>query len=322
VIAPILSATLPAAGGFAVMCILIVVMGAANAIGQTSVFGLGGMLPEKYTNAIMVGNGLAGIMLNVARIITLAAFPPTSAGLLESVVLYFIIAGLSLVVCCFAQLYLMRNSFVKACLHKASNPDVGVEDLTTTELLEADQEVKDDADKPHDVKELFGGVWQFAFLVWLCYVVTFGMFPGVSTATDVSGLPYEWFSVLIITTFNVFDVLGRNLPAWIFPSPKVIWIMVISRFIFWVTFILIASDDPSIDPDWLFGGSWFIFLNMAVFAVSNGFASTMCMIYGPSKVPDFWKDRAGYICATGLVFGIFCGTVIAIAFEGVGKIPS
>jgi len=48
----------------------------------------------------------------------------------------------------------------------------------------------------------------------------------------------------------------------------------------------------------------------------------MCMIYGPSGVAAEQKDQAGYISATFLVWGIFSGSLMAIAFEGVGKIPN
>jgi equilibrative nucleoside transporter 1/2/3 len=74
-------------------------MGGLNAIAQTSVFGLGGMLPDKYTNAVMIGNGIAGVSMNLIRIICMGAFPQNAQGLLISTIIYFVIAGASLFVC-------------------------------------------------------------------------------------------------------------------------------------------------------------------------------------------------------------------------------
>jgi len=159
-------------------------------------------------------------------------------------------------------------------------------------------------------------------MVYLCYVITFGVFPGVSLANDSPDLPYVWFAVLLVTTFNVFDFLGRNSPALWLPSTTVLWIMTLSRFIFWFTFLMIASDHPHQDPQWIFGATWFKFLNMALFAFSNGFTSTSHMIYGPQQVVKSVRDVAGYTMATGLVLGIFSGSIIALSFTGVGHAPS
>jgi hypothetical protein len=153
----------------------------------------------------------------------------------------------------------MRTPFVKMYLQKANNPEVADETTikgeTSEELLSVGKpEIVNaggssvESDKTENIWDLINGVWQFAFLVWIGYVITFGMLTGVALATDPDEIPYEWFSVLMITTFNVFDTIGRNLPQWIFPSPKVIWVLTFCRFIFWVTMILIASDDPAIPP--------------------------------------------------------------------------
>lgn len=80
------------------ICILII-FGATGGVVQGSVFGLAGMLPFKYMGAVMFGNGLSGITLNVLRAITLAAFPPETGSdnnFLGSLV-YFILAAIILV---------------------------------------------------------------------------------------------------------------------------------------------------------------------------------------------------------------------------------
>lgn len=97
VVSPLLVAFLPGSGGFIVMCVLIVIIGAFNAVAQTSVFGMVGTLPNKYTNAVCVGNGLSGVTLNVIRLICLASFATSESGLLISTIVYFIVAALVLI---------------------------------------------------------------------------------------------------------------------------------------------------------------------------------------------------------------------------------
>lgn len=77
------------------------------------------------------------------------------------------------------------------------------------------------------------------------------------------------------------------MPAFHLLNTKLLWILVFCRFVFWATFVLIAAGAP---PEGLFNATWFKFLNMAVFATSNGYASTCIMIYGPMVVPPKVKD--------------------------------
>jgi hypothetical protein len=127
----------------------------------------------------------------------------------------------------------------------------------------------------------------------------------------------------MILFFNLFDVLGRYTPVVFMVSnlPK-LWIMVFIRFVFWFTFLMIASDDPAMPPRALFGGLWFKLINMAIYAYTNGACSTFIMILGPSRAPDESRDKAGYIMVTGLIFGIFSGQLLSFVFQGVGKVPS
>lgn len=58
--------------------ITLFVFGAFNGMVQASVFGLGGVLPGKYMGAIMFGNGISGISMNLLRIIFILTLPDDS----------------------------------------------------------------------------------------------------------------------------------------------------------------------------------------------------------------------------------------------------
>ena len=125
----------------------------------------------------------------------------------------------------------------------------------------------------------------------------------------------------MLLVFNVFDFIGRNSPALFIAKGMLLCGMIVGRFVFWVTFLLVASDQP---PTWLFGGdaTWFKFINMACFAFTNGFTCTCCMILGPAQVRPAWKDRAGSIMSTALVWGIFAGALFSNIFSLVATPPS
>ena len=65
---------MPEIPGFVTVCVLIFIMGTFNAICQTSVFGLAGTLPSQYMNLVMVGNGLAGVLVSILRLVCIASF--------------------------------------------------------------------------------------------------------------------------------------------------------------------------------------------------------------------------------------------------------
>jgi equilibrative nucleoside transporter 1/2/3 len=317
-IIPVLAGAVPGAAGFVLLCLFITLMGTVNAVTQTSVFGMAGMMPGEYTRAVMIGNGLAGIILNVARIICLASFPPDASGLLIGTTVYFLIAGGTLIGCCFAQLHAMKHPLVKQHVHdKYSN----LTEATPGEELLNGPEMKKESSGGVNVsyKDLFKKIWVFLGLVFLTYLITFIVFPGVSIATEVSGLSYSWFVVLLITTFNVFDVLGRQAVSVYMLSHRVLIFATFGRLLFVMTTVMIAAQLP---PPAIFSGAWFIFLNMALLAFTNGYYSTHHMIYGPSQVEGYLRDKAGSMMATALVAGIFVGSVLSLMFSGIGRHPS
>mmetsp|Transcript_19146 Transcript_19146/g.34927 ORF Transcript_19146/g.34927 Transcript_19146/m.34927 type:complete len:404 (+) Transcript_19146:208-1419(+) len=319
VIMPIVAGAVPGAAGFGLLCCLVAFMGAANAVCQTSVFGMAGMMPDEYTRAVMLGNACAGLILSIARIICLASFPPTSTGLIIGTIVYFAIAGGTLVVCCFIQMHVTKHPLVKH--HVLDKYSTAIAVTPNDKLITKEEsEMSKDFTAPVDVvaqisyKDLFKRIWVFAGLVFLNYVITFVVFPGVSIATSVEGLPYAWFVVLLVTTYNIFDALGRQAVSLYMLSQRVLIFLTFGRLLFWMTCVMIAAHVP---PPAIFSGAWFIFLNMALFAFTNGYYSTQHMIYGPAQVEGYLRDKAGSIMSTGLVSGIFVGSVMSLMFSTV-----
>lgn len=161
-----------------------------------------------------------------------------------------------------------------------------------------------------------------AIQVFVCFFVTFVVFPGTSLGTKFDFLgttnrDFAWFAVLMITTFNVFDTIGRFAGGYkqIF-TPSSVFTLTVFRLIFIPIFVLIQVKA---NPAWLFQSDWFRLFNMAIFALTNGYNSTLCMIYGPSLVEDKNKERAGLLMSFHLVGGIFAGALVA-SF-GMDKVP-
>lgn len=89
--------------GWAITLLIIAVMGIANSFVQGGVFGFAGIFPFKYTGAVMLGNGLSGLSMNLFRMITLLIFPPSDNddpndhSAFIGCLIYFIIANVMVV---------------------------------------------------------------------------------------------------------------------------------------------------------------------------------------------------------------------------------
>ena len=59
-------------------------------------------------------------------------------------------------------------------------------------------------------------------------------------------------------------------------------------------------------------GDWFSILNMALFAITNGYNSTLLMIYGPMMAREKHREKAGIIMGFHLAGGIFFGALVAL----------
>jgi hypothetical protein len=54
---------------------------------------------------------------------------------------------------------------------------------------------------------------------------------------------------------------------------------------------------------------------MVLMALSNGYFSTLAMIYGPLRVDHKQTEIAGSVMIFSLTFGLFCGAMLAYLVE-------
>ena len=238
--------------GFILICVLIAIGGGLNAISEASIFTLAATLPDKFTNGVLIGNGLAGIFITCLRFICLGAFPQDSSGYLHSTELYFAISGGVLILCIIAQIHAMKNPLVikylentqsveaKAKVHiekgikisnnppndNCVNDDIELSPIPQIKLDNSLNRVKDNLnssslplngveinldDSIDRVKDnlnsslsplngmeitrvltfedisymqLLKSIWQYLFIVWVNFFITFGMLSQVALATD------------------------------------------------------------------------------------------------------------------------------------------
>ena len=153
--------------------------------------------------------------------------------------------------------------------------------------------------------------------------------------------------MLLLLIFNVFDTIGKYLSAYQFygkyfctsvvlfrysynpliatpipmPSKPLIshsrfpFSHFPPRFVFFGTFILQCTptiSSPAISSD------LFCLLNMALFALTNGYATGINMTLAPQVVDEEEKETSGFMMSFPLTFGILVGCFLALLFVNLG----
>lgn len=170
------------------------------------------------------------------------------------------------------------------------------------------------------MKTSFLVAWQYLSGLAFIFIITFVIYPGVITATNLHFLAdvepmlqSSWNNLILVFVFNVSDTISRYLggQAWATMSGKAVLILSFLRCVFIATSLLIAWD---CSPAWLFGvdADWFKIVNMFLFAFSNGYCSTQLAIKAPSVAPDDSKENVGTFVGVFITLGITLGSIIAI----------
>lgn len=167
--------------------------------------------------------------------------------------------------------------------------------------------------------------WKFLLSISAVFFVTFMIFPAVICDTKIqflqgiqsTDLRIGWTMLAFIFCFNLFDTIGRWLGGQPFASmgDQTVLFLTYLRVVFIFTAYMV---DQNFGPEWLVGnsGDWFKLLNMAVFALSNGYCSTQCAIKAPTRAPEDSKEVVGIFIGVSITSGIVVGSLIALATGG------
>lgn len=278
----------------------VVILNAANGIYQNSIYGVVAALPPQYTNAIVLGNNLCGTFVSIISIITLIV----SRDVKIAAFLYFLISLLTILACFGSFFILPRLPFYDYYSEKAKTK-------------ENDEVTAISSSKWDLYYEVFKKVWPQCLNVWLVFFVTLAVFPAIMA--DVQPSPsngrYDFFVPEYLFTpiftylwFNTFAAVGSFLANFFqLPSPKHLFIPVVARLLFIPLFIF-CNYRPSLRtwPIW-FENHWFFIIFGFLMSLTNGYFSSVGMMYAPRSVEPSKAQVAGMMAAFFLILGVASG---------------
>eukprot|EP01105_Mastigella_eilhardi_P005377 TRINITY_DN17110_c0_g1_i1.p1 TRINITY_DN17110_c0_g1~~TRINITY_DN17110_c0_g1_i1.p1 ORF type:complete len:490 (-),score=147.55 TRINITY_DN17110_c0_g1_i1:35-1480(-) len=279
--------------------------GVCSAMLFGTITALGALIPGSNITAAMVGNGIGGLLVAGLRIVTKATLVNNKNSYEISGMLYFALAGVSILLCIVASVVLMRLPITKLALsqYQRSVGKVTEEVKTLLDGQEAPPPEPAAVTAPptsfvRGLWELFHALWIDGLCVFSAFFVTLSLFPGIITLIESDNEDLgDWFQVILITIFMVGDFIGRSLPYAYKANRIVLNSLTYGRVVFFVYFIVGALGYIPYD--------WLTYLVDFAFAITNGYCGTVSLMYGPEKVPTNMKEMAGLAMAFFLNLGIF-----------------
>lgn len=266
--------------------------------------GLAAIFPKEYTHLCIIGQSAGGVLASVVEVLVLfLGTSPTASALL-----YFIFALFILLVSIAVILYIQKLSFFEHYVNQASSPSnltIPPDELFTVKIR---------------TKLLFRKTWCFCVALFLIYLATFGVYPGVLVHVKPSARHdttwTEFFSpVACFLVFNMGDFFGRLLCSALgFPAKRERFLLGLTTVRLLLTpLLLLCNIMPRVSYLPVLFRNDFIFVVMnALFAISNGYLTSVTMVYAPKKVDCFLQERVGTIMVAVLASGMSLGSIVSL----------
>jgi equilibrative nucleoside transporter 1/2/3 len=315
IMVPILPLLMASDASLGLTMAFVVVTGIGSAVTQGGAFGFAGVLPSDFMQALMAGNGVSGVFICLLRIITKLTMPATDRGIRDATMIYFFLGAAVIGAALFSTLIVLRVPFIKQYMGKSGDASgdtaqeysslVGKEQSSSMSDKSSGQ---DDAQKP-SMLSVLKQTLRYNFSVWMVFFVTIMLFPGLTAQIESTSGMGDWYPIILITTFNVFDTIGRSTAnRFRLFSHRTLPIAVIARLVFIPLFVLCLKPH-------VFTHDSIPIIIMVVFSLSNGYMGSLAMMMGPDCVGDHEKQVAGTMLTFFLLLGIATGAAAGLGLH-------
>ncbi|PRQ41166.1 putative equilibrative nucleoside transporter, major facilitator superfamily [Rosa chinensis] len=283
--------------GFYVTVAAVALSGLADALVQGSLIGAAGELPEKYMQAIVAGTAGSGVLVSFLRILTKAVYPQTGEGLRKSANLYFAVGIVVMVICIVFYNVAPRIPVMKYYAElkiQTINEEKELKGPLTGSVLRS------------TLWGVVGSVKWYGIGILLIYIVTLAIFPGYITEDVHSELLKDWYAVILITGYNVFDLVGKALTSvYLLENSKVAIGGTVARLLFFPLFY-----------GCLHGPAFFrteipVTILTCLLGLTNGYLTSVLMILAPKVVQLQHAETAGIVIVLFLVVGLAAGSLVS-----------
>lgn len=312
--------------------ISIILININSAIFQGGLLGLAGKFPPQYMGIVFGGQAFGGIFASVTNVIViLLGVSPADAAFF-----CFLVAVVFLGTALLCFLVATRSEFFQYYLD---------EKKVTTEITNVEEEDTDDIkgkflqNQEVDVKMptqrvlpwmVFRTISVYGISVFLIFTVTLACFPAITVLVKSSSLPeapfnesdYPWgikffIPVCCFVLFNVGDWLGRFSAEMIqWPRPGrfgmfLVLALSLLRLAFIPLFLFCNIPEDRHFTTTIFSNEAFYIIFMALFSLSNGYLSCICMMSAPQLCKGSEAQTASSMMVALLGLGLGTGSLMS-----------
>ncbi|KAI0914403.1 putative nucleoside transporter protein [Ustulina deusta] len=274
---------------------------------------------SEYMQAIMAGQGVAGVLPSLVQVISVLVAPSPEAVAAEpengtAAFIYFLTAVAVSVVALVAFIPLVRR-------HNAMIENRMAE--TLAESVASIEEAERAARKVVSMAQLFGKLYWLSGGVFLCFTLT--MFFPVFTSKILSVAPSGDANALLRPAvfiplgfffWNFGDLIGRSVPLVISlrHRPVVLFGFSIARSVFLPLYLLcnIHGRGAVVNSD-----LFYLLLVQLPFGLTNGWLASDCMMAAGEWVDESEREASGAFMGLCLVAGLTAGSLLSFTAAGI-----
>ena len=179
-----------------------------------------------------------------------------------------------------------------------------------------DSEIKENKQEISFI-QLFKLLKEINILIFYNYIIAYALYPYACKAQELfkSG---EYRVNIIILSYSICNTIGRYLMKFVKPTKKLTYIIILLRTIFLFTIIFNHYLYFSLKVNYKVTSSLLI-INIILFGISNGFATSLCMGIAPTLLIEEIKGKAGASVSFSLSVGSAVGSCVAFGVEKIMK---
>ncbi|XP_066930695.1 equilibrative nucleoside transporter 1-like [Clytia hemisphaerica] len=313
--------------------IILVLISGFGAMLQGALFGLAGMMPPRYIQAVMAGQGLGGFFVCIVSILSSVG----GSKITDSSFGYFCTGIFAMIISLLAYVYLERLPIVKYytnitkgvcfCTCECENEChlnstiTNKEDTKEDDKQEKEGETTNNNNKDINYLRIIKKIKCMMLTVYITFLVTLSVFPSLtarieSTWTDQN----KWTESLFVLvgcflTYNLFDYIGKSAVSFFQkPTNERPWLLVVlaALRVLFIPLFLFCNVQPRLSNiPVAFSHDSLPIIFMALFAFTGGYLGSLPFIYGPSMVEPHEQE----ITATLIVFSLVAGLTSGAAFS-------
>jgi equilibrative nucleoside transporter 1/2/3 len=268
------------------------------------------------------------VLASVLRVITKASLPQTVEGLRLSANVYFLVSAIFIGICIISynlvyklpimvhynklklnamELFLQNGADQEEqAAAAAEDSKFGISDELQPEIANDQIVSLKKVAEPVSYRHVWSQIHWLASSIVVIYVVTLSIFPGYITEDVHSVRLGDWYPVLLILSYNIFDLVGKTLTAiYMIESQNTMVIGCFARLLFFPLFYLVLYGPEILRTEVP------VFILTCLLGGTNGYFTSVLMIVAPKNVSMLEAETAGIVMVLFLVLGLLLGSLVS-----------